>query len=596
MKALNPGSLFFFAILIIVPLGYSSSIQESAHLPKYLLLSISLLIALFFCYKEVSKNQIKISLSHLLLIAYFFFSLPGIVNAINPSEALFETSKMVLFVGTYFLSSHFLQKSKKSLEKPIAIFASLAILFVLIFIVKELNQALLDRNPFSSTVYLIKGLNGHKNLVASWLLLLLPLSLIGLALNKIKDGKKFIVAAAIALVLLLMLQSRASLTGLFIGGIIYFFIQSKWAKNKIKPFLYELIGLTAILIILILLSPAFESLLSNTSLESASAKERLILWEKTIGIIKENPIWGVGGGNWKILFPSQNLTGLYRAELNDVVFIRPHNDLLWIWAEHGLLSLIAFLGLLFTLLMHGADKIITRQAHWRVTSITFAAVFAYLAMAFFDFPKERMEHQVGLAIILALLAKDTKEKIIIDLEPLWSKMILFLGMLSFAFFIFLGFQRYTAETHIKKLLEYKELGNQALLLEEAKKVNQNYVQIDNNAMPIDWYMGNALFNLSWQNEAVEKYLTAVELNPYNFNILNNAGVAYFIKNNYQEATKYFIEALRINPKHDDSRLNLAAAYINLSQFNLALEQLNQLRVKSQRSEDLRKMINNSKLN
>jgi len=58
----------------------------------------------------------------------------------------------------------------------------------------------------------------------------------------------------------------------------------------------------------------------------------------TIEMVKDNPVIGVGAGNWMINYP------VYYAQYQGLEFKnwrRPHNDYIWILAEKGFLGLIS---------------------------------------------------------------------------------------------------------------------------------------------------------------------------------------------------------------------------------------------------------------
>ncbi len=80
---------------------------------------------------------------------------------------------------------------------------------------------------------------------------------------------------------------------------------------------------------------------------------------------------------------------------------------------------------------------------------------------------------------------------------------------------------------------------------------------------------------------------ALELNPYNFNVTNNAGTAYFLEGNYEEAINLYLETLRINPYFDDCKLNLAACYVNTNRKAEANYWLDRVSVNSARLIELR---------
>ena len=69
---------------------------------------------------------------------------------------------------------------------------------------------------------------------------------------------------------------------------------------------------------------------------------RVALYIKTIEIIKDNPLLGVGPGNWRKELPKYSLKDTI-GQKGDKFVQRPHSDFLWFFAEGGVLSGILYL-------------------------------------------------------------------------------------------------------------------------------------------------------------------------------------------------------------------------------------------------------------
>ena len=90
--------------------------------------------------------------------------------------------------------------------------------------------------------------------------------------------------------------------------------------------------------------PLQEKLTSAANFGEGSAQVRLQLWKKTLSMIADHPVLGVGAGNWKVVIPHYGTNGL-PSEQGKVQYIRPHNDFLWILSENGPIALLAYLSL-----------------------------------------------------------------------------------------------------------------------------------------------------------------------------------------------------------------------------------------------------------
>ena len=77
------------------------------------------------------------------------------------------------------------------------------------------------------------------------------------------------------------------------------------------------------------------------------------LYKNTFDLIKNNPVLGVGPGNWKI----QHGKYSYMAPLvkMEKTLQRPHSDLLWIASEAGIIAGIVYL-LIFIIALHTFTK------------------------------------------------------------------------------------------------------------------------------------------------------------------------------------------------------------------------------------------------
>jgi len=110
---------------------------------------------------------------------------------------------------------------------------------------------------------------------------------------------------------------------------------------------------------------------------------------------------GVGAGNWKIESPYYYKGyGFDKDQLN---WVRPHNDYLWVFSEKGIFGLISFLGIFFMLFWYIAkiwhsDVPVDRKVF---ALLVFAGVIGYMIDSVFSFPLERIDQQVYLGLMSA---------------------------------------------------------------------------------------------------------------------------------------------------------------------------------------------------
>lgn len=73
-------------------------------------------------------------------------------------------------------------------------------------------------------------------------------------------------------------------------------------------------------------------------------------------------------------------------------------------------------------------------------------------------------------------------------------------------------------------------------------------------------------------KALKNLLEANRLLPNNTKICNNLGMAYYLKGNKERAIRYIQNAIQVDAKNTDARINLATIYMNQGRLQLAENQ------------------------
>ena len=296
----------------------------------------------------------------------------------------------------------------------------------------------------------------------------------------------------------------------------------------------------------------------------------------------DNLLLGVGLGNWQIQFPKYGLNNFkeYAISNGESTLQRPHNDFIWILCETGILGLIAYLSL-FGILFYQFYKLIKKSTNtkekWKFYFIL-SALIGYLVIAFFDFPYERIEHQVLVMLLFALtssayfksVAKPNKKN-------LWA---IFALLLPVAFSFLVSFYRFNGEQHTAKMYLARANKNWSETLYEAKKANSYFYPLDNSSMPLSWYEGIGHFNENRVEESEECFEKAYQLTPYNIQVITNLASTYQLTGKVDEAIVLYTDALKISNNFDEAKLNLAALYFNKKEFGEAYHYINKVDVKS----------------
>ncbi len=608
-KQLAVPKLFLISV-IVSSLVFSPFVLDFTLVSRLITFSISILIALYFLYKSDEEIKINIDIILLAYSAYIFFCSLSIFWSINKAESIFEISKLTMsffaFLFTFFslkkVNNFFIEKLLKF--SILLFFIGMAAVFYQYFTIKNLNK---------ESLYLITGLNGHKNLYSSFLFLnLFFLIKAFYTLPKIWRGASA-VSIVLTLIFILLLKTKAVWIGLIIMGlacsVLYIYKLSK-RKSKINFYLgLSLSIISANLFFLFFFQPIINKginyntqikLLDKTS-KAELDNERLILWSKSYQMFKKNPILGVGMGNWQINFPDQTLSGLWRAEDLNITFQRPHNDFLWVLCETGIIGFNLFLFLLLSLLLLLLQTLKSLSGYINSSFdviLCFGFIAGYFTIALFDFPKERIEHTIWINIIFGIsyyyIRKYNPSHIFIEFKVIRSTYIIpFIALLTI---VTIGFLRYKGEYYTRKMYDYKNSNQYIKVLAAGKSALSFAYTIDPTSIPINWYTGNARVKLGDYQHAQNDFILAYGYNPFNRNVVNDLASLFASTAKIDLAKKYYIETARISPRFDDPKLNLTAIYINENNFKMADECLKSILHDSERRTSYQKMVDAFKTN
>lgn len=555
-----------YLYLIFVFFGFiwiNSDLLDDTFINRFAIfefIQILLLVKLTF------KNNLKINLniSLLIIVIIFFLQSAGLFFSYSKLAVLYEMQKTIFLFTTIIIIQ---QISEKYLLKII----QLIILIFLFYFCYSLLQFVTITNITKQELYQITSLNGHKNLYSSFVVLLtISINLISLKINNYKKLTKVI--SFIALFLIFIIQTRSAIFGVIIGFLVLSVIVS---KNLIVQYKYGRYLFLAFFLVLfygfLFLFPFAQNII-----ESESAQERIKIWNITLQIIKDNFFIGIGAGNWGFIFPSYGLPEIQRLLTDNVIFVDPHNEFLKQFSELGFFGFTSFV-LLFSSIYIVIVKLINVNMNF-FTSTILIGFTAYVIIMVFDFPNTRIEHLIILGIIIALIFENNLLSIKLN-----SLIVLLIILSSLSFFVLI--KRYDGESNAKKMLEFRTKKECGYVVKFSEKSANNWFKFDPNLIPISWYLGESYYNLGDKQSARKEYENAYSINQYNCNVINNYAVL-ISEDNHEKSINLFEKSLYINPKFDQSRINLIKILLRDKNFDLSLKHINMIRDDEKRSQML----------
>lgn len=597
------GTVLLVAAVLIIPLFFLTTTIDPALTPRFTLLSVALLFAVIFGYKDFRAAAVNGQCGYLrrmmmpAVSAYLFCMILSLTQAINVSEGIFEVLKTLLFLIVLFVATVTIRTHNGSL---IVLVKGISLLTIIVSVIGVSQYYHLgfgwipgaaEAQPFSTFA--------NRNLFSSFLFLTFPFTVLGFFSLADRWHDIAGISIASATYAILIAQTRAvwvasALSFGFMAVAAVVFISRK--KPRFNPenlrlykartrqlclLLVVVIALNFLQPLLFRASPAStmttaERAASIFDEKNRSRNERIILWKKTMLMIRDNSLLGVGAGNWKIVLPKYGVADT-RMATGEVHFSQPHNDFLWVASETGIPGLIAYAAL-FLFGIYYCLRILNASDNFddHLLSITMACgIIGYLTISFFDFPKERIEHLLYIALILSTILATYDKLFPLRMKHMGMVIPGLCGIivLVLAFSIGVGCFRVHAEIHTRKALAAKQTFDWDGVIREIDEAYSEYATIDPMVTPLPWYRGVAFFSKNNTTEALKDFERAYAIHPYHIHVLNNLGTCYEVSGDHSKAIEFYTKALAISPRFEESLLNLTAAYFNSGRYEDAYQTL-----------------------
>ena len=556
-------------------------------------------LAILFLFALIGKKRWRIPDTPVFYIYLLFTLFCGcsILWATNTAEAIFAFSTQLLTPLIIIVFFSLLSTDRHVTQKALWVSAAIILAVYLFFAVIQLFHV----ESFSfEQLYRVSGINGHKNLLAAMLFVLSAFLLTAFSIfdNKLLKISS-VVMFAIAVTAIILLKSRAVLLGLIVAGICFGimlllrvcyckeqtaalridYVESSICEERSNPYKSALRRAQGPQLILsIILVYAFitvglrwfanrsvphtseKSEIEHHILSTSSLAERCLLWDKTYHIADKHPLTGCGFGNWQIHFPDAGLEGLYRSDVWNVNFTKPHNEYLSVLSETGYLGLLLYIIFLVSMTVSVFFALVkTRnRKEFLFGAIVLSIFVGGCVNALFDFPNSRIEHVIWMGILMANLLHIIRQDQQKALGKSWNMVFLSVALMLLAVggFRLKGDRNTFRMQQALKANEWKAVeryGHQALSV---------FYTIDPVGLPVQWYLGKAEKQLG-NPQASNSFRKAFHFAPYCKENLNDLGLTeYHTAHDLEKAEFCLKEAIRISPNYLYPYLNLAYIYLS----------------------------------
>ena len=558
--------LFFF-VFLIPPLG---SIDIKG--PQYFILSILSILGFVYIYLGLKKkflviNFQKFKLNYLNL--YSCFILTSFIS-IYFSENTIESLVVFFQFFTLFSVFYIILCLLTNVNNPIEFCFRLILLALFLETAYIIYQAI---NYYSSNQFFLRtndlrGFSGNINIASFSIAYKLPIAIYYLFKNS-NNSKVilFIIIIIFSIIAMILMGSRGGYVSLIAIVLMSLFSVFYFYKSKLK--------LISILFISILFPFILsQNVLKNTDLNpiqrastisintvDGSVNQRIRYYKHALQSFLENPVSGIGIGNWKLKSIEYDKNDILRY----IIPYHTHNDFLEVLAEQGFFGFIVFTSL-FVIIFYYMIRLFLRYKEKRKEIYFMLSFFiVYLIDCNLNFPTYRPVSHINFILISSLIYVVYKKELKVKKRGFnnttYLKLVLYtlisVAALISNYYVYnsLKFQSYLLYDWDKIKLE--------IPIDYVRKVNHKYPNLSSTALPMSaikarYYIQEGI------KDSLFKFLDIAEkVNPYMGVSENIRGQYYFNTNSSNDsAYKYFklaFEKLPNNDYHSDLYFNILSS-------------------------------------
>lgn len=322
------------------------------------------------------------------------------------------------------------------------------------------------------------------------------------------------------------------------------------------------------------------------SISTESANPRIPAWINTIEMISDQPLIGVGVGQWPVIYPMYHDRRAFDVILNETTTLKHlHNEYLELFANYGLIGYIfiiwVFISSALMLL-----RVLKSNRNTANALIIFLSLLGFLIESFFSFPIKAYYPMLFVIIMLALLSH------IYDLSYLNGKTykyrydkntvvkkyivnIFFAFLMIFSVVIFYFSYSWALSEKYREYAYVFERNHDYGLAKSAAMRSKNYLSFLPDIQNI---VGTSELNLGNYKKAIESLMKSINYQPYQSNALFNLSLAYRSLNNFQKELEVLETLTKINPNHFRAHAAMARIYYVLNDLDMANMAYNKMKL------------------
>jgi O-antigen ligase len=410
---------------------------------------------------------------------------------------------------------------------------------------------------------------GNKNFLGIYLLLIAPLAIYSPAIvaNKLLRIPGVVLGTGSVLVLVLS-YSRGALVSFFIAAVMIvslMFVFNRYTNTTLKVRVVPLIILFSILTVTLLFMPDqiktdFQNLITNKEYQ-----HRIACNTAAIRIITDNPLWGIGVGNFTVAARAISDPTLFFGDPNTLL-THVHNDFLEIWVEQGILAFVLFISII--IVMFGSCIGIAQKAKGYDRYISAAIAFSVLGFSIYSIGTIALGNMasafyfwvlMGLGYMVIRESQGTRKLLVTIKLHAITKYSLLVLLVCITFGLFIGYsitKKYMADIAVKQAFDLVNDGRNAAALSTINKA----VSLNEKSVEALYQRGFILFSQGKYADAIAEFLHVNQLAPGYLNSYFNLASCYYRQRNFVSAIRFAELSCANFPAYEPSVVLLSYLY------------------------------------
>jgi O-antigen ligase len=325
-------------MLLAAPLVFIRGLHDFADLPQRVFIQFMAVCLILVCaLRAAIKKEMIVSRTslHLIADAFIIWSFITLLWAKSTYEG-FYSAIHITACGVIFFSLSTIPYNVKWVIRMLSAIIIAGTGVVLVGLAQQFFQ--LRWVPMSVSP---AATFGNPNMAADYLSMVLPLTVaMSLSQKKVLARSVLLIIVLLTMIFLFYTQSRGACLSVVCA---FTYMAFLYARRKYNIKLRSISVGFAIILIAGMVIISLSSGLRNRIEESAFSEYRLIPWRNCLEMVKDNPLLGVGAGNFKLFYPAYSYKAVADLAYDATKTLgKAHNDYIQTAVELGLPGLLLF--------------------------------------------------------------------------------------------------------------------------------------------------------------------------------------------------------------------------------------------------------------